>query len=172
MAAVVPARAVIPAGTTVQVRTNETIDLANAAPGRVFSGEVAQNVMSRNGRVMIPKGSPAALMVTAVSKHHMTLDLSSITVGGQTYTVASTQQTVSGAKKPGVGKNKRTAKFLGIGAAGGVAIGAIAGGGVGAVVGGVLGGGGGAAAQTLTRKKQVRVPAESLLTFQLEQPLR
>jgi hypothetical protein len=50
-------------------------------------------------------------------------------------------------------------------------IGAIAGGGTGALVGGLVGAGAGAGAQTLTRGKSVHVPAESMLTFRLEQPL-
>jgi hypothetical protein len=167
-----PGRGMIPAGTIIRVRTNQTIDKNNAAPGRVFSGMVAENVTDKSGRVVIPKGSSAELAVTGVSKHEIALDLQSVTAGGLRYAVSSSDQTIHGAKKSGIGKNKRTAKFLGIGAGAGTVIGAIAGGGAGALIGGLVGGGAGAGAQSLTRRKSVRVPAESVLAFRLEQPLR
>jgi hypothetical protein len=164
-------RGTISAGTIIRVRTNETIDARNAAPGRLFTGVVAENVTNRSGGVVIPKGSIAELAVRGVSKHELALDLASITAGGRRYTVSSSQETIHGTKKAGIGKNKRTAKFLGGGAAAGSVIGAIAGGGTGALIGGLVGGGAGAGVQTLTRGKSVHVPAESLLTFRLERPL-
>jgi len=171
IAAVPPAsRDTIPAGTIIRVRTNQTIDATSAAQG-VFAGVVAENVTNPGGRVLIPKGSSAELAVSSVSKHELALELMSITVGGRRYTVASSEETIHSAKKPGVGKNKRTAKYLGGGAAAGTVIGAIAGGGTGALIGGLLGGGAGAGVQTLTRGKSVHVPAESLITFRLEQGL-
>jgi hypothetical protein len=161
----------IPAGTIIRVRTNEKIDASNATPGRVFAGMVSENVTDKRGSVVIPRGSTAELAVTEISKHHIVLDLQSVTAGGRRYAVLSNQQTIQSTKKPGIGKNKRTAKFLGGGAAGGSVIGAIAGGGTGALIGGLVGAGAGAGAQTLTRDKSVRVPAESVLTFRLERPL-
>ena len=49
-------------------------------------------------------------------------------------------------------------------------VGTIAGGGKGAAIGAFAGAAGGAGAQTLTRGKSVRVPAESLVTFRLKRP--
>jgi hypothetical protein len=164
-------RGTIPAGTVIRVRTDETIDANNAAPGRMFRGVVAENATDRHGNVVIPKGSHAELAVREVSKHQLSLDLATVTARGRAYAVASSPETIYGTKKPGIGKNKRTAKFIGGGAAAGSVIGAIAGGGAGALVGGLVGGGAGAGAQTLTRGKEVHVPAESTLTFRLEQPL-
>jgi hypothetical protein len=63
-------------------------------------------------------------------------------------------------------------KGTGIGAAGGGVIGAIAGGGTGALVGALVGGGGGAAVSAATGKKHLSIPPESVLTFQLQAPLR
>jgi hypothetical protein len=161
----------IPAGTIIRVRTSEPIDASNAAVGRTFKGVVAQDATNNSGHVVVPKGAIAELSVRSASKHKLTLDLASITAGQKRYAVVSSQQTIEGTKKPGIGKNKRTAKFLGGGAAGGSVIGAIAGGGAGALVGGLVGAGAGAGAQTLTQSKSVHVPAESLLAFRLEHPL-
>jgi len=137
----------------------------------MFRAVVAENATDRHGNVVIQKGSPAELEVRGVSKHQLSLDLATVTTRGRTYAVASSPETLYGAKKPGIGKNKRTAKFIGGSAAAGSVIGAIAGGGTDALIGGLVGAGAGAGAQTLTRGKSVHVPAESTLTFRLEQPL-
>lgn len=165
-----PPEKVIPAGTIVQVRTNQTIDSRSAAPGHVFTGLVAHNVTDRTGRVVIAGGAPAELVVRNVSKHKMFLDLQAITIEGQRYHVLSDTATVEGTNKSGLGANKRTAKFVGGGALGGSVIGAIAGGGAGAAIGAIAGGAGGATAQVLTKGKSVQVPNESLVTFRLTHP--
>jgi hypothetical protein len=67
--------------------------------------------------------------------------------------------------KDGIGKNKRTAEYIGGGAVLGTIIGAIAGGKKGAAIGAVAGAGAGVGAQVLTRGKKVNVPAESLLSL-------
>jgi hypothetical protein len=162
----------LPAGTTVAVRTNQAIDGNSAAGGQFFAGVVAQDVHDSRGRVAIPRGSYADLTVRRISDKQMAVDLDSITVGGQRYMVGSDVNTQTSSKKPGLGKNKRTAKFVGGGALFGTVIGAIGGGGTGALVGGLVGGAAGAGAQVLTRGKTVKVPAESVLTFRLNSPLR
>ena len=163
-----PVERMIPAGTIVQIRTNQTIDSRSAGPGHVFTGVVAHNVTDRTGRVVIAGGAPAELVVRNVSKHKMLLDLQAIVIAGQRYHILSDTATVEGTNKSGLGANKRTAKFVGGGALGGSVIGAIAGGGAGAAIGAVAGGAGGATAQVLTKGKSVQVPAESLVTFRLK----
>jgi hypothetical protein len=165
-----PAEKMIPAGTIVQVRTNQTIDSGSVAPGHVFTGFIAHNVTDRTGRVVIAGGSPAELVIRNVSKHKMVLDLQAIMIWGKRYHVSSDGATVEGTNKSGLGANKRTAKFVGGGVLGGSVIGAIAGGGAGAAIGAVAGGAGGATAQVLTKGKSVQVPAESLVTFRLTHP--
>ena len=157
-------------GTSIAVRTNETID-ASRSDGRVFTGVVDQDVTDASGRVAIPRGSNAELIVTKASNRDLTLDLESVTVNGERYAVAANASRLSGGSRDGLGKNRRTAEFVGGGAALGAIIGALAGGGQGAAIGAAAGAGAGAGTQTLTRGQAVRVPAESLLTFRLEQPL-
>jgi len=159
-------------GTLVQVRTNQAINSTDAAPGQTFMGLIAHDVTDRTGRMVIPGGSPAELVLRNVSKHQIVLDLQAIMIGGQRYQIFSDSATVQGTKKSGLGANKRTAKFVGGGALGGSVIGAIAGGGAGAAIGAFAGGAGGATAQVLTKGKSVRVPAESLITFRLTHPFR
>jgi len=157
-------------GTSISVRTNETIDVKKS-DGRVFAGVVDQDVMDANGSVAIPKGSNAELIVKNASNKDLTLDLESVSVNGQRYAVTADASSISSGQRDGIGKNKRTAEFLGGGAALGAIIGALAGGGKGAAIGAAVGAGAGAGTQSLTRGKTVKVPSESLLTFRLEQPI-
>jgi len=73
--------------------------------------------------------------------------------------------------REGIGKNQRTAEMVGGGAVLGTLLGAVAGGGRGAAIGAIAGAAAGAGAQVLTRGKTVNVPAETVLTFRLDQPL-
>lgn len=71
----------------------------------------------------------------------------------------------------GVGKNKRTLEY-GAGAVGFWALmGAIFGGGKGAGIGAAAGAGAGLFTQILTRGKQVKVPAETVMHFRLYRTL-
>jgi hypothetical protein len=158
------------------IRTNENISAERAEAGRQYDAEIAQEVVNADGRVLIAKGSPAKLTVLdastggAVGSSELTLALSSISTGGRTYVVETDVAEREG--QEGLGANERTARNVGGGAALGAIIGAIAGGGSGAATGAAIGAAAGGTAQVLTRGDAVRVPAESVLTFRLEQPIR
>jgi hypothetical protein len=165
----------LPAGTQIAVLTNQSIDSSNASSGQTYSADVADDVMDAAGHVVIPKGSPAELVLRNISKGgvtsgpELTLDLESIKVGTRRYTVnaADIQQKGAG----GLGANKRTGEYVGGGAVLGTLVGAIAGGGKGAAIGALAGAGAGAGTQILTRGKTVKVPAETTLRFKLDQPM-
>ena len=161
----------IPAGTNIPVRTNETINVHGSPDRRVYTGVVQSDVLDRDGRVAIARGSSVELMVRDIGNHTLALDLDSVTVNGKRYSVESSEVTRTGHEKEGVGANARTGKFVGGGALFGTIVGAIAGGGKGAAIGALAGGAAGATGQMATRGGRVRVPAESLVTFRLEQPL-
>ena len=160
----------IDAGTNITVRTTETIE-ADESNGAVYRAVVEQNVNDQSGRVAIPRGSQADLMVRSLSDQEMALDLSAVTVNGQRYTLTTDTSNLAAERKEGIGTNKRTAKYVGGGALLGAIVGAIAGGGKGAAIGAGAGAAAGAGAQVLTRGRSVQVPAESVLTFRLAQPL-
>ena len=161
----------IGAGTDLTVRTNEKID-AKKSDGRVFLGAVEQDVTDSSGNVVLPRGSSAELVVRQGSNNELSLDLESVTVNGQRYAVTAAESPLTSSQKDSIGANKRTGEYVGGGAAIGAIIGAIAGGGKGAAIGAGVGAGAGAGTQVLTRGKAVKIPAESLLTFRLEQPLQ
>jgi len=168
---------VVPAGTKVAVRTEDTIDSAKAAEGQTYAAEVADDVLDANGDVVIPRGSNAQIVIRSASKgghirgaSDLVLDLQSIAVEGQEYLVSTADLQEQG--RHGVGANKRTAEMTGGGAALGAIIGAIAGGGKGAAIGAGAGAGGGALTQILTKGGSIKVPSETVLTFQLDKPVR
>ena len=65
------------------------------------------------------------------------------------------------------GKGKRTAAMTGGGAAGGALIGGLAGGGKGALIGGAIGAGAGVAGSAFTGNRDIEMPAESAVSFQM-----
>jgi hypothetical protein len=161
----------IAAGTTITVRTNDSIDARDTGNGRVYSGVVDRDVFGEDNRLAIPRGSDVELMVRDIGHHTLALDLDAVVVNGKRYSVTSYDVTREGHQKDGVGVNGRTGKFVGGGALFGTILGAVAGGGKGAGIGALAGGAAGAVGQIATRGSRVRVPAESALTFQLQQPL-
>ncbi|MCM3881130.1 MAG: hypothetical protein ND807_13560 [Vicinamibacterales bacterium] len=161
-----------PAGTELVVRTVETIDSRNAGEGQSFSAIFEQEVVNAAGRVIIPAGASAQLVIRQMSSGgatgspEMAVDIQSITIDGRRYMVSTTDVVLESGT--GVGKNKRTAAAVGGGAALGGIIGAIAGGGKGAAIGVLAGGAAGAGAQVLTRGHDVQVPTETVLKFHLD----
>ena len=168
---------VVPSGTKVAVRTEDTIDSAKAAEGQTYAAEVADDVLDADGNVVIPRGSNAQIVIRSASKggkirgaSDLVLDLQSVSVEGQEYMVSTVDLQEQG--RHGIGANKRTAEMTGGGAALGAIIGAIAGGGKGAAIGAGAGAGGGALTQVLTKGGSIKVPSETVLTFQLDKPVR
>ena len=166
---------VLPAGTQLVIRTNENITATPSDVGRTYSAEAARAIEDQSGRILVPKNSPVELTVAKINnptlgQEEVSLAIRSINIQGHTYQLATGNVTQKGSD--GLGANKKTAEYVGGGAVLGTVIGAIAGGGKGAAIGAAVGGAGGAATQVLTKGKEVKVPAESVLTFQLENPVR
>ena len=107
-----------------------------------------------SGRPMYP-----ALFITDVAVP--------VTVNGKRYELTAPGKNST---SQGLGANKRTAKYVGGGAAVGAVLGALLGGGKGAAIGAILGGAGGAGAQVYTGRKK-EIPAETELNYKLAQDL-
>jgi hypothetical protein len=159
----------IPAGTLVPIRTEETID-ANWSDGRIFFGIVDRHVLDAEGRLAIPRGSRAELLVRTAPDGDLVVDLESLLVNGNRYAIRAEEHRVESPGE-GISVNRRTGEYAAGGALLGTIIGAIAGGGEGAAIGAAAGAAAGAGAGMVTRGQAVRIPAESVLTFRLERPL-
>jgi hypothetical protein len=168
---------VVPENTKISVRADETINSATGTEGQTYAADVTDDVLDANSDVVIPHGSNARIVIRSASKggrirgaSDLVLDLQSVSVEGQEYMVSTTDLQQTG--KQGLGANKRTAEYAGGAAAVGAIIGAIAGGGKGAAIGAGAGAGGGAITQVLTKGSNIKVPAETVLTFQLDKPVK
>lgn len=164
----------IPAGTNVVILTNENIESSQI--GSTFDAIIARDITNQNGAVLVSRGAPAELVILstddggAVSTPEVELGLRSLTIDGVRQDLRASTVTERG--EEGLGANRRTAEIVGGGAALGTLIGAVTGGGEGAIIGAATGAAVGAAAQVYTRGDEVRVPAETTLSFRLEEPLQ
>jgi hypothetical protein len=156
------------AGTNVNVRINETINSKTASVGDQFTGELTADLVTKDGRVVFPKGTNVSGAVVSskgrgrfAGSGVLAIDLKD--VGG--HPVTATEYVVS-AK----GKGKRSAALIGGGAGAGALIGGLAGGGKGALIGGLLGGGAGTAGAAFTGNKPLVIPTESIVVFGLSRP--
>ena len=75
-------------GTQIPVRTNQAIDVERR-DNRVYYGIVDQDVRGENGRLAIPRGSRAELIVRVAPDNDLILDLESVMVNGQRYAIKS-----------------------------------------------------------------------------------
>jgi hypothetical protein len=163
---------ILPEGTVLTVRLNETVSSKNNNSGDRFTATVEEPVEA-GGKVVIPKGASVTGTVTeakALGKIKgaatLRLVLDSVMVKDSKYDVQTTA--VARSVK---GKGKRTAEFGGGGAAAGAVIGALAGGGKGAAIGALVGGGAGVAGGAFTGNKEIVLPAETTLSFKLLKPV-
>ncbi len=166
---------VLQVGTEISVQTHETIDGSTAADGQTYDADVTESVRDADGKVVIPAGAKAQIIIKSLSQggkirgqSDLVLDLAAVSIDGRQYALSTADLEQKG--RAGLGKNSRTAEFLGGGAAIGGVVGALLGGGKGAAIGAGAGAGGGALTQALTRGS-IRVEAETILVFKLDMAL-
>ena len=167
-----PAAIELPAGTTIRVRLDQDLGSKISQPGDSFTATVSDDVLV-DGKTAIARGSRAdgaVINAKPLGKFkggaELVIKLERVTTSYGSYPVST-----SSIQHAESGKGKRTAIFAGGGAGLGALIGGLAGGGKGAAIGALAGGGAGTAGGALTGNKQIVLPAETMLTFRLEQPV-
>jgi hypothetical protein len=162
-----PKAVTVPAGTAVNVRTTQAIDVDGSQAGQTFKGIVDDPVMVA-GSVVIPRGATAVLQAVKVEQSgkmkgsdKITLKVNSIGFGGMVHQVATTY-----VETKGKGEGKKTGRKVGGGVGLGAVVGGIAGGGQGAAIGAAIGGVTGAAVAS-AGEEHLKLPAETRLQFQL-----
>lgn len=162
----------IPSGTPIHIQMIDSVDSATNHAGDLFRASLAFPIVV-NGEPIVPTGTDVFVKLINSSsagrmtgRSELTLQLARLDFQGKSYALASDDY-----QDVGKSRGKRTAETVGIGAAVGAALGGIFGGGKGAAIGAGVGGGGGAAAEAATKGQQVRIPSETKLDFNLQQPV-
>jgi hypothetical protein len=157
----------VPAGTVINVRLTQGIDVDASQAGHSFKAIVDDPVMM-GGSIVIPRGATATVQAVNVQQSgkmkgsdKITVKLNTIGFGGMVYEVAS-----SYVESKGKGEGKKTARKVGGGAGLGAIVGGIAGGGEGAAIGAAIGGVTGAAVAS-GGEEHLKLPAETRIQFQL-----
>jgi hypothetical protein len=162
----------VPAGTLVNVRLTEDIQVDLAHAGMTFAARVDDPV-AIGTEIAIPREARVVVQAVKVAQSgafkgsdQISLKLNTVSFGGRVYQVASEYATVASS-----GEGKRTARKVGGGAGLGAIVGGIAGGGEGAAVGLIVGGIAGTAVAA-SGEEHLNLPAETRLQFKLTTAVR
>ena len=163
----------IPVDTPITIRMIDPVDSETARLGQTFRASIDEPVLV-NGQEVIPRGADVVTKLVEAQQSGkiqgravLTLALSTITVNGQQVNVTS-----SDVRTESNSRGARSGAVIGGTAALGAIIGAIAGGGKGAAIGATSGAAAGTGVQVLTSGQKVKIPSETRLTFQLQNPVQ
>jgi hypothetical protein len=159
----------VPEGTMLGVVLSQSISTAGNRSGDSFEATVASPVMI-GGKTVIPKDAVVKGHIVDAEPSgrlkgvaHLGLTIDTVEVNGQSYEIATDEW-----GRRGKNHNKRNGILIGGGAGFGAVVGGLAGGPLGAVIGSSAGAGAGTAGAAYTGKKDIKLPAETALSFRLE----
>jgi outer membrane biosynthesis protein TonB len=167
-----PKRVTVPSGTALPVRLVDVIDSATAQTGDTFHATL-DSPIAVDGEVVVPAHYDVEGHVVAAQSSGkfagralLELQLDRIKVGDKWYNIQTDhfkQETGS--------RGKNTAEKVGAGAVAGAILGGIFGGGKGAAIGSVAGAGAGGGVQAASKKPDIKLASERILTFTLQSPV-
>ena len=159
----------IPSGTVLKVRMIDGVDSETSQLGQTFQASLDDPVIIE-GQTVVPRGADivAKLVEDKQSgkisgRTELTLDLVSMRVNGKMVDLTTQELTTSSGSR-----GAKSAKVIGGAAAVGAVLGGILGGGRGAAIGATSGAGAGGAVQVITKGQRVKIPAETRLSFTLQ----
>jgi len=164
-----PAPVVLPEGTNFVVRMIDAVDSEKASVGQTYSAALDEPV-AIDAQTAIPRGADVVVKLVEAKeagkftgRAELTLALWTVKVNGKMVDVNT--QTIT---KQSDSRGQRTGAMAAGGAIVGAVIGGMAGGGRGAAIGAGAGGAAGAGAEAATKGPRVKIPAETRLTFVLD----
>jgi hypothetical protein len=161
----------VPPGSMLRIRINRGLDSNHIQIGAEFDGTVLTDIIA-DGEVAIPRGASVSGIVIGAKKAgafkgegELSLQVNSLTLGGQQYPLNTEVWAENGRDKTGrtVGNTVGTSAF-------GALLGAVVGGGRGAAIGAGAGAGVGLAGSAASPGGQIIIPPESVLTFRIAEP--
>src|SRR5215469_3362099 len=167
-----PQKVTLPSRTSLAIRLVDTIDSATAQTGDRFHATLESPVAMDGGVVIPAHYDVEGHLVNAQSSGKfqgralLELQLDRIKVGDRSYNIDTDhfkQETGS--------RGKNTAEKVGAGAVAGAILGGIFGGGKGAAIGSVAGAGAGGGVQAASKKPDIKLSSERVLTFTLQAPV-
>ncbi len=164
-------------GASIDATTDRTISSRNDKAGESFTATVSSDVKDSRGRVVIPAGSTVNLTITELQPANdkgkadgrITVLVSSVIVGGQTYPVSASITSMAHTLK-GRGVGAAEVEKTAAGAVlGGIAGRVIGGNKKGTIIGAVVGGAAGAAIAVQTANRDVVVVAGTVMAITLDE---
>ena len=167
-----PVAIAVPAGSVLRVRIDQELSTKYSRPGDRFTG-VLEAPLVREGAVVVPKGAVVSGHVLTAhpsgrlkGRAVLSVTLDTCRVSGREVALSTSPLTrVSGSHR------KRNWAWIGGGSGTGGLVGGLVAGPVGFVAGAASGAVAGTAGAVLTGKKEVSLPAESVVGFTLRSPL-
>jgi BON domain len=167
-----PQPVTVPSGAVLSVRLVDTIDSATAQVGDTFHATL-DAPLAVDGDVVVPahydvEGHVVNAQASGkfAGQALLVLQLDRLKVGDKVYSI----QTDQFSQKTG-SRGKNTAEKVGAGAVAGAILGGIFGGGKGAAIGSVAGAGAGGGVQAASKKPDIKLSSEKVLTFTLQAPV-
>jgi len=167
-----PKKVTVPSGTALPVRLVDVIDSATAQTGDTFHATL-DSPIAIDGEVVVPAHYDVEGHVVAAQSSGkfagralLELQLDRIKVGDKWYNIDTDHF-----KQETGARGKNTAEKVGAGAVAGAILGGIFGGGKGAAIGSVAGGGAGGGVQAASKKPDIKLASERILTFTLQSPV-
>jgi len=173
-----PTMRTLSAGARFDVAATDTISSRTSKIGDVFTARVVEDVKNAVGQVVIPAGSILNGRITDVkpapnprTPGTLTLSVTSVTVGGNTYPIEGAVDSVETTHK-GRGITTGDAAKVGAGAVAGAVLGRVIGGNKkGTIIGGVVGGIAGAGVASSTKDSDIVLPAGAHIIVRLTKEL-
>ncbi len=163
----------IPVGTLITVRMIDKVDSEQTRLGQTFRASVDEPIVV-NGQSVIPRGADADVKLVEDKESGkfegrtvLTLVLQRVRVNDRMVDIST-----GDVSKESGSRGSRTAKVVGGTTALGAIVGALAGGGKGAAIGAASGAAVGGTAEAVTKGQVVKIPAETRLTFTVQQPVQ